>query len=341
MSATEFFYDLTPERILDSVERFGVRCTGRIIQLNSMENRVYEIEIELPDDQVLTPSDRFRVAKFYRPGRWSKEQILEEHDFMFDLVRSEVPVVAPLKDSADQSLLEMEQEKIYFTLFPKAGGRSPDELGRDDAHQVGRLIARMHNVGAAKRSQHRLSLTPLSYGEKNLEAILAQGSLPNDLKPEYQRVVQALLTQIKPLFESASLQRIHGDLHFGNILRPTNGFRLVDFDDMVSGPCAQDIWLLLPGRGKEASEVLEHIITGYEQLRPFDRSGIQLFEPLRALRLIHFSAWIGKRWSDPAFPRAFPHFGSMQYWREQIVDLNEQLAIIQRGGFFASLDDDY
>ena len=337
---TLHFYELTPERILDAVERFGVRCTGRIIQLNSMENRVYEMEVEIDESQIKTPSDRFRVAKFYRPGRWSREQILEEHAFMLDLQRSEISVVAPTEAPDGSTLLEMPKEKIFFTLFPKAGGRSPDELDEERAQQIGRLIARLHNVGGAQRALRRLSLTPKTYGIDNLEFLIADKLVPLELTAQYRAVVEQIVALATPFFEGVPLQRIHGDLHFGNILWATAGPRLVDFDDMVNGPAVQDLWLMLPGRDSHARQVLEHLLSGYEQMRPFDRSTIRLIEPLRALRMIHFNAWIGRRWSDPAFQRVFSHYGTARYWAEQIADLQEQVMVIQQGGFGAMSSDE-
>ena len=334
---TRYFFELTPAKILDSVEEFGFRCPGRVTQLNSMENRVYEVEIELSDPSALkSPSDRFKIVKFYRPGRWSKEQILEEHEFLYDLERAEIPVVVPLKDSDGSSLRKMGEMEIYFTVFPKIGGRSPDELNDEQAERIGRLLARLHSVGAGKDADHRIKLNPEVYGRTNLAYLREAKLIPGELEASYQRVVEEICTFSEPLFKNVRLQRIHGDLHFGNVLWGTEGPFLVDFDDMVRGPCVQDLWLMVPGRDAYAQRTMDAILAGYEQIRDFDRSSLVLIEPLRALRFIHFSAWIGRRWHDPAFQRVFPHFGTPGYWREQVADLQDQLSVMREGGFGVS-----
>ena len=338
---TKFFFDLTPEKILSSVEDLGFRCTGRVTQLNSMENRVFEVEIELPrGEEAKTPSDRFKVVKFYRPGRWSKEQILEEHEFLFDLERNEIPALIPVKGKEDQSLLKVHGVDIFYSVFPKIGGRNPDELTDDQAQWIGRLLARVHGVGASKKAAHRIKLTPDVYGIQNLKYLVDSKLIPSEVQDPYKNVVESICAFSTPLFARSKLQRIHGDCHFGNVLWGSTGAFLVDFDDMVEGPCVQDLWLMMPGRDSYARQKLEVMLSGYDQIRPFDRSSIELIEPLRALRFIHFSAWIGRRWNDPAFQRVFQHFGSSGYWKEQLSDLQDQLRCIQRGGFGLSSEND-
>lgn len=330
-SETRYFYELTPERILDAVEKSGgVRCTGRALALNSMENRVYEIEMEL-DEKPRSPSDRFLIAKFYRPGRWTKEQILEEHEYLADLTELEIPVVSPrvLVDGA--TLHQLPDSGLYYALFPKIGGRSPDELSNDQLAQVGRLLARLHSVGATKPAKHRLALTTESYGIANLKHLIDSRILPDDVRPAYQATVEQICQISEPWFQAATMHRIHGDCHRGNLLDGREGMFFVDFDDMVTGPAAQDMWLLIPGRDEESRQQLEAMLEGYETMRSFDRSTLRLIEPLRALRFVHFSAWIGRRWADPAFPRAFPQFGTQRYWQEQVADLRDQLAYILEG----------
>jgi Ser/Thr protein kinase RdoA (MazF antagonist) len=326
-SETKFFFELTPERILDAVEEIGVRCTGRCLQLNSMENRVYEVEIEL-DAAPVSPAERFRIVKFYRPGRWSKEQIGEEHRFLLDLKRAEIPVVAPLEFPDGSTLRRVGELEIYYAIFPKVGGRSPDELDGEQLMWLGRLLARIHTVGAQQEATQRLRLNPATYGIDNLKYLIDSGVVPRESQAAYRGVVERLCTLVEPWFHEVKTQRIHGDCHLGNILWGREGPFFVDFDDMVVGPCVQDVWLIVPGRDEQQ---LQSLLSGYELMRPFDRNSLRLIEPLRALRFVHFSAWIARRWHDPAFQRVFPNFGSGGYWGEQLADLNEQLSIISNG----------
>lgn len=330
MNDTEFFYSLGIEKVLDAVELAGVKCTGRCLVLNSMENRVYEVEIVVDHPEKLrSPSERFRIAKFYRPGRWSQEQILEEHEFLLDLQSDEIPVIAPLPFASGETLKKVPGGEIWFALFPKKGGRAPDELDDLQLQRFGRLLARMHNVGASKVAKHRLRLDPTSYGLNNLKSLIDGNWLPADIKSAYQTTVEELCTIIAPWFQTVSYQRIHGDCHFSNILWNDQGPFLLDFDDMLSGPCVQDIWLMLPGRDEPARLKRDILLAAYEMMRPFDYSSLRLIEPLRALRYIHYSTWIAKRWQDPAFPRAFPTFVEKDYWPKQLADLREQLQIIK------------
>lgn len=336
---TKFFYELTPEIVLSAVEHAGagtgLRCTGRIYQLNSMENRVYEVEIE-GDGSERSRSDLFRIVKFYRPGRWSEVQIREEHRFLSELSDREIPVVAPIANHDGETLHQLPTPKIWFASFRKAGGRCLHELSDEQTVWIGRLLARVHSVGSCSRSPSRLTMNPDTFGRQNLAFLLSQGLIPHELRESYSSSVETLCTLSAPLWQGLALQRIHGDCHFGNVLWNDAGPFLVDFDDMVEGPPVQDLWLLLPGRDAEAMRKLQLMLEGYEQLRSFDYATLSLIEPLRALRFIHFSAWIGRRWSDPAFKRAFPHFGTSAYWGEQVADLRDQISVIQQGGFVAS-----
>ena len=323
---TQFFFSLTPDRILDAVEASGLRCTGRCLQLNSMENRVYEIEIILPDDvEETSASDRFRVVKFYRPGRWTKEQILEEHQFLQDLIEQEIPVAAPERFADGETLHCLKDLSIYYAVFAKFGGRNPDELQVEQLEQLGRLLARVHAVGASRPAVHRLHINPTTYGLENLRYILAQKLVPPQLEGAYKAVVEKICEKIEPWFDGISIHRIHGDAHMGNLLwHPDRGPRLVDFDDMVIGPAVQDIWLATPGRDAWSLQEREILLEGYTQMRSFDRRTLRLIEPLRALRFVHFHAWIGKRWTDPAFPRVFPQYGTHNYWQEALTGLEDQ-----------------
>lgn len=298
-----------------------------------MENRVYEVELEIDDEATLkSPSDRFRIVKFYRPGRWSREQILEEHAFLRDLAEAEIPAVAPLPFEDGDTLHRLPQIDIWYAVFPKIGGRSPDELRGDELDRIGRLLARIHAVGAERPAPHRVRLGPQTYGIENLKYLLDTKRVPPDVRSRYQAAVEAICRLSSPWFDRAGAQRIHGDCHLGNLLQGRDGFFFVDFDDMVQGPCVQDVWLLVPGRDEEATRDRERLLEAYEQMRPFPRDTLRLVEPLRALRFVHFSAWIAKRWEDPAFPRVFDQFGTSRYWEEQLRDIEEQLRLVQGYG---------
>lgn len=331
---TEFFYALTPERILDAVEAStGLRCTGRTMALNSMENRVYEIEIEM-DERPVNPADAFIIAKFYRPGRWSLEQIQAEHTFLANLVEVEIPAVAATPFVDGKTIHKLDDAGIYYTVFPKIRGRSPYELTDQDLQIVGRLLARMHNAGAAGNADCRIKLEPNTYGLGSLTYLLEAKAIPMELESAYKTMVESICQISEPWFAQASYQRIHGDCHLGNLLHGGQGFFWVDFDDMVRGPCVQDLWLLIPGRDEYAKAQWRTLLAAYETMRPFNHAEMKLVEPLRALRFVHFSAWIHKRFKDPAFQRAFSHFGTMQYWQEQLQDLREQLALIQESQMY-------
>lgn len=328
--ATQHFFSLTPDPILRAVEALGLRCTGRCLPLNSMENRVYEVELDLDDPSAIkSPSDRFVIVKFYRPGRWTKEQIQDEHDFLFDLEDADIPVVAPRRDADGKSVHLFAELQLLYCIFPKIGGRSPDELDDEQAERIGRLLARMHGIGALKDATHRVRLTPQTYGIDNLKWLVDSGTLPIEAKERYSRVVESICRISEPWFKLAKTQRIHGDGHLGNLLWGSSGPFWVDFDDMVVGPPIQDLWLMIPGRDDWAKQKMRAVLRGYEMMKPFDRTTLRLIEPLRALRFVHFAAWIGKRWDDPSFPRGFPNYGTPRWWQEQTRDLEEQLAVMQ------------
>ena len=330
--ATQHFFNLTPGHILDAVERAGFRCTGRCLALNSMENRVYEVEIELDAGvQARSPSDRFVIVKFYRPGRWTWDQIQDEHDFLFDLVDADIPVIAPFQRDDGHSIYHDEGLGLMYTVFPKMGGRSPDELNDEACERVGRLLARLHGVGALKRAKYRVTLNTDTYGTSNLRWLIDNGKIPLEFKSRYQAAVESICEISKPWFAAATQQRIHGDCHLGNLLWGAAGPFWVDFDDMVMGPPVQDLWLMIPGRDESSRLTLNKTIAAYESMRPFDRVSLRLIEPLRALRFVHFAAWIGKRWDDPSFQRAFPQYGTARWWAEQTRDLEEQKALISGG----------
>ncbi|MBI3542606.1 MAG: serine/threonine protein kinase [Deltaproteobacteria bacterium] len=318
---SEQFFSLTPDLILDVVERAAlVRATGRTLALNSMENRVYELELE----------DGSRiVTKFYRPGRWTAEQILEEHAFVADLAANEVPAVAPLPLS-NGSTLERSDDGIFFAVFPKTRGRILQELDDSRLQQVGRLLGRLHNVGAAKKAAHRLALTPDTYGWRSLELLASSPLLDAQAGPRYRAAAERVLRACEAVFTRVAARqlRLHGDCHLGNVLWQDTGPFFLDFDDMVTGPAVQDVWLVVRGRDEEAQRSREVLLRSYETMREFDRSELALIEPLRALRIIHYSAWIARRWEDPTFRHAFPDFGSQRYWFEELATLEEQADLI-------------
>lgn len=327
---TQFFFNLSPERILEAVEAFGFRCTGRFMPLNSLENRVYQVEIEIQDHhKIASPSERYRVVKFYRPGRWSRAQIEEEHEFITQLQEHEIPVVSPLPAKCGQTIIKAPGLEILCGLWPMIGGRAPDELSTDNLIRIGRLLGRIHRVGKSRQAHHRVQLNPENFGRKNLNYLVESKVISNQYAQEYSDLAKEIFEIIEPLWRNISLQRIHGDCHSGNLLWNDKGPFWVDFDDMVVGPAVQDIWLLVAGRDQESQLKIEALLSGYQEMNEFDRSTLRLIEPLRTLRFINFSAWISKRWYDPAFSANFPDFGSERYWSEQTKDLRDQLNLMR------------
>lgn len=320
-NVTQFFFELSPDLVLDTVEKLGFRTTGRVLTMNSMENRVYEVEIESDSDN---PSDHSKIIKFYRPGRWSKAQIQEEHDFLLDLKEFEVPVIAPLEFDG-KTLFTLPEPELFYTVFLKQGGRAPDEFSDEEIEQVGRLLARLHNVGSMKKAHHRLHLTPDVYLKSNLDFLVGQKIVPSHLEQSYKTVLETIYNLTKDSFKNITTQRIHGDCHLGNILKRGDVFHLIDFDDMVVGPAVQDMWLLLPGRDEYAENLRSKLLEAYTSMRDFNYEELRLTEVLRTLRMINYSAWIAKRFDDPAFKNAFPFFESPSYWEGQINDLREQI----------------
>lgn len=315
---SEQFFALTPERVLDAVEEGGSPTTGLCYALNSLENRVFEVELE----------DRSRlVAKFYRPGRWSKETILAEHRALLALVDAEISVIAPNR-FADGETLHTTSDGIHFTLFPRRGGRAPDDLSADDFEQLGRLMGRIHNVTASLDLAARPRLSPETYGTQALATILEKATLSPGIRGRYSDAVRRLVAIATPRFDEVQSIAIHADFHRGNVLRTPQGWLTLDFDDMAHGPASQDFWLMLPGRPADVPQELEALIKGYEQFRALDRNELRLVELLRGLRYVRYAAWIAQRWDDPAFKRAFPEWGTDRYWESQLSDINEQLALV-------------
>jgi Ser/Thr protein kinase RdoA (MazF antagonist) len=310
------FDALEPERVLDCVEALGVRCDGRLLALNSYENRVYQVGIE--DGEPL-------VAKFYRPARWSDAQILEEHAFLAELAAAEVPAVAPIARDG-KTLFHLHGYR--YTLFPRRGGRAPDLSMPDQLEWLGRFIGRIHLVGGARRFAHRPRLDPAAQGTEALAFLRAGGFVPEYLRPAWETAARELLDGLAAAFDAygpLATLRLHGDCHPGNVLWTDSGPHFVDFDDCLTGPAIQDLWMLLAGSRAEIAAQLRALLGGYEDFRPFERTELALVEPLRAFRMIQHTAWIARRWTDPAFPRAFTWFGTARYWEEQVHAWREQL----------------
>ncbi len=313
------YANLSPDAVLDAVEASGYRSDGRVLALNSYENRVYQVGID---------EDAPVVVKFYRPGRWTDAAILEEHQFALELAALEIPIVAPL---ARDGLTLHVHDAYRFAIFPRRGGRWP-ELGlAADREWLGRFLGRIHSVGRAGAFAHRRRLQIEDLGWKSREFVLQGSWMPDYLAAKYEDVTASLLEEVELRaadWGGARQGRIHGDCHRGNILWTDAGPHFVDLDDCLCGPAIQDIWMLLAGSGAEMRGQLTDLLAGYEQFAPFDRAELGLIEPLRALRMIHYAAWIARRWHDPAFPQAFPWFAEPRYWEEHYRALDEQLAAI-------------
>ena len=325
MPPTPPYAHLTPDAVLDALDSVGMGTDGRLLALNSYENRVYQVGREEGPPV---------VAKFYRPARWSDAAILEEHAFTRELADLEIPVVPPLVLESGATLHE--HAGFRFAVYPRRGGRMPEFDRPETLEWMGRFIGRIHAVGALKPFAHRPVLDIASFGEEARDFLLGGGWLPADLLPAWKSVIDQALDLARHCFERAghfATPRLHGDCHAGNVLwtegGETPGPHFVDFDDSRMGPAVQDLWMLLSGDRRQRTVQLSGLLDGYEQFRTFDRRELALIEPLRTLRLIHYSAWLARRWSDPIFPVNFPWFGSSDYWRGQVDTLHEQIEAMQ------------
>ena len=319
MSRDAPYSKLSPETVLDAIEALGYRCDGRVLALNSYENRVYQIGIEDADPV---------VAKFYRPERWSDAAIREEHAFAGELAAQEIPVVAPLLHAGESMHLH---DGFRYAVFPRRGGRWPELGNSDEREWVGRFLGRIHAVGRAGRFKERASLNLDELGRNARDFVLDGDWMPDYLATKYAEVTDELLEAVEARafnWGGARLGRILGDCHRGNILWTDLGPHFVDLDDCVTGPAIQDLWMLLAGGRQEMRTELRDLLKGYEQFLPFDRREIDMIEPLRALRMIHYSAWLARRWHDPAFPKAFPWFAEPRYWEQHHRSLQDQLAAV-------------
>lgn len=311
---------LQPGLILDAVEAAGYRPDGRLLALNSYENRVYQVGIE---------HGPALVAKFYRPRRWSRASILEEHAFAAELAEREIPVVAPLA-GADGGTLH-EHRGFRFALYPRQGGHWPELQSEPELARMGRFLGRLHAVGALRGFVHRPALSIREYGDDSVAFVIEHGFVPPDLITAYRTLTDDLLLAVRAAFDRAGPYgpiRLHGDCHPGNVLWTDDGPHFVDLDDACSGPAVQDLWMLLSGDRAEMSTQLGALLDGYTQFHDFAPRQLHLVEALRTLRMLRYSAWLARRWDDPAFPRSFPWFGLPRYWEEQILALREQAALL-------------
>ncbi|UZD66988.1 MULTISPECIES: serine/threonine protein kinase [Marinobacter] len=313
--------DLTPDRILDAVEGEGFPVSGRLFALNSYENRVYQVGL---DDQPPV------IAKFYRPGRWSEDQIREEHSFSLELAEAGVPVVAPLPLASGDTLGR--EGPFLFALFPQRGGQAPDTSTPDTLYRLGQWLGQLHNIGDREPFRHRPAMSILPAITDFSHYLTENDWIPTDLRPAWDSLIPDLINECARLVDQAGdvhNLRLHGDCHAGNILVREDQLLFVDMDDCRSGPAIQDLWLLLNGDDQERSQQFGELLEGYEMFRDFNRRERYLIEPLRCFRQLSHCAWLAQRWDDPAFPRFFPWFAQPRFWSDQVLSLREQLAALQ------------
>jgi len=316
------FHSLTPDRVITLVEKvIARRCTNLCRPLISYINRVYELESE--DGSGL-------VAKFYRPGRWSRDGLQDEHDFLQELAGREIPVIPPLILHDGKSLGSY--ENIFFAVFPKTGGRSYDEYNNDQWLELGRLLGRTHNVGALHLPKDRSVMAPDRSTRHQVDFLCHGRFMPDDMLNRFENLTGTLIKEISPRFKDIEMIRIHGDCHFSNLIyRPDESFYIIDFDDMAVGPPVQDLWMLLPGYREDCPAEIELFLEGYGMFRDFDMAGLRLIEPLRAMRYIHYTAWCAHQYAEDGETRVDEDFGSRQYWQTQMDDLEDQLQRISKG----------
>ena len=326
MPAEPPYSGLTPDTVLDALASAGFAGDGRLLALNSYENRVYQVWLEgeeRPNPQASV------VAKFYRPARWTDAQILEEHAFTLELVEREIPVVAPL--AANGRTLHA-SGGFRFAVYPRRGGRTPELEDRKTLEWIGRFVGRIHAVGATRPFADRPVVDIESFGREPRDWLLAHDFIPADLLAAWKSAVDLALACVAASYERAGevrALRLHGDCHAGNVLWTDDGPHFVDFDDCRTGPAIQDLWMLLSGDRASMARQLADVLAGYEDFHEFDPRELHLLEALRTLRLIHYSAWIARRWDDPAFPAAFPWFNTQRYWQDRVLELKEQVALMQ------------
>ena len=320
MSTSAHPYEtLSPDLVLDAVESSGYLSDMRILALNSYENRVYQVGME--EGPPL-------IAKFYRPERWSDAQIQEEHDFTRDLLDLEVSVVPPLPDVEGHTLREY--QGFRFALYPRQGGHAPNLDDFDQLLTLGRVLGRIHALGEARPFAHRPTLDVQSFAVDSYEFLLSESFIPESLRPSYETLGADLIRRLERIFADAEYTpiRLHGDCHPGNILWRDDAPHFVDFDDARNGPAVQDLWMLLSGEREQQTAQLSEIVEGYQEFCDFNFAELNLIEALRSLRIMNYSAWLARRWQDPAFPKSFPWFNTERYWGEHILELREQLAAL-------------
>ena len=311
------YEELTPDTVLNAIESQGHYVNGSVTALNSYENRVYQVGIDQNEPL---------IVKFYRPERWSQTQIQEEHDFCFEIQTHDIPVVTPLQDSEGQSLFRY--QGFLFALFPRKGGYAPELDHQDNLTIMGRTLARLHNIGAQHSFKHRPELNAQTFGQDAIDYV-AEHFIPFEHKSAYTTVCKEIMLCVSEQLKGAKNIRVHGDLHIGNILLREDIPNLVDFDDSRSAPAIQDIWMLLSGNEQEQQIQLQKIKTAYSEFRDFPHNELSMIESLRTLRMIHHTAWLARRWQDPAFPPAFPWFDTHQFWAQHVADLSQQLHTLQ------------
>ncbi len=316
---TQPYATLSPDTLLDALESIGLCSDGRLLALNSYENRVYQVGME---------NQAPLIAKFYRPARWPVEAILEEHAFVARLAEQEIQVVPALPING-KTLHEF--KGFYFALYTRQGGRAPELDHHDTLERIGRFLGRIHAIGALTSYRHRPTLDIHSFGEEPGAYLLEHDFIPAELLAVYRGVLAHALDGVRRCFERAGttrLLRLHGDCHAGNILWTDEGPHFVDFDDSRMGPAIQDLWMLLSGSREQQNQQLAALLRGYQDFYDFSPAELHLIEALRSLRLIHYAAWIARRWEDPAFPNAFPWFNTQRYWQDRILELREQIALM-------------
>ncbi|PAJ72662.1 stress response serine/threonine protein kinase YihE [Pseudoalteromonas sp. NBT06-2] len=311
------FTDLTPDFILDAIESIGIYPESGLLPLNSFENRVYQFKAD----------DGLRyVVKFYRPQRWSCDEIQEEHGFTFELADAEVPVVAPIKRDG-KSLFEY--KGYLFTLFPSVGGRIFEVDNLNQLEILGRFIGRLHQTAKAKPFSYRREINTQEYLFDAKQHLLDSGLISRSLATAFMTILDQVIELVNQIYNATNVIRLHGDCHAGNILMTQKGLMLVDLDDSRMGPAIQDLWMMLSGDRQDQVLQLDTMISAYEEFCEFDHNELVLIEPLRAMRMIHYMGWLAKRWQDPAFPRNFSWFAEDKYWEQQILALKEQLSALQ------------
>ena len=312
------FLALTPAFIMDAVESQGFICDCRVLTLNSYENRVYQVGIE--ESEPL-------IAKFYRPARWSDEQILEEHRFSAELAQHELPVVAPSTNESEECLFHY--GGFRFALYPRKGGHAPELDHLDNLRILGRLLGRIHRIGAVRDFEYRPRLDARSFGEESV-LLIRERFIPPEYKANYDALTTDLLQNVGEKMAQIAPRyiRTHGDLHAGNILWRGETPHLVDLDDSRMAPAVQDLWMLLSGDRPRQNAQIATILEGYHEFFDFHSRELYLPEALRSLRILHFTAWLARRWEDPTFPQHFPWFNTERFWGEHILQIREQIAAL-------------